>query len=98
MIGLTMKTVETTYICDLCGKTVERGDIKRASVPALVFEENEWGTLSDGEYKNVALDLCEECIKKVTMVRFVNGFYRELVPGEDIRLLTKEEVDKMSTN
>lgn len=93
-----MKKIKTTYVCDLCGKAVNEENLKKVSVPALVFSEDEWGISDKSAYKNVNIDLCEKCIKKVTMVRFVSGFYREEVPGKDIRLLTKEEVDKMSTN
>ena len=93
-----MKKIKTTYVCDLCGKAVNEENLKKVSVPALVFSEDEWGISDKSAYKNVNIDLCEERIKKVTMVRFVSGFYCEEVPGKDIRLLTKEEVDKMSTN
>lgn len=93
-----MKKIKTTYVCDLCGKTVNEENLKKVSVPALVFSEDEYGISDKSEYENVNIDLCEKCIKKVTKVRFVRGFYREEVPGKDIRLLTKEEVDKMSTN
>ena len=93
-----MKKIRTTYVCDLCGKTVKEEDLKKVSVPALVFSESEYGISDKSKYENVDIDLCEECIKKVTTVRFVRGFYRDEVPGKDIRLLTKEEVDKMSTN
>lgn len=86
-----MKKIKTTYVCDLCGKTIKEEDLKKVSVPALVSYENEYGVSDKKEYKNVNIDLCENCIKKVTMVRFVSGFYREEVPGKDIRLLTKEE-------
>lgn len=86
-----MKKIKTTYVCDLCGKAVKEENIKKVSVPALVFSEDEYGISDKSKYENVSIDLCEKCIKKVTMVRFVRGFYREPVPGKDIRLLTKEE-------
>ena len=86
-----MKKIKTTYVCDLCGKAVKEENIKKVSVPALMFWENEYGISDKSEYNNVNIDLCKDCIKKVTKVRYVSGFYRELVPGKDIRLLTKEE-------
>lgn len=86
-----MKKIRTTYVCDLCGKTVKEENLKKVSVPALVFSEDEYGISDKSKYENVNINLCEKCIKKVTMVLFVRGFYREEVPGKDIRLLTKEE-------
>lgn len=34
-----MKKIKTTYVCDLCGKAVKEENIKKVSVPALMFWE-----------------------------------------------------------
>ena len=65
-----------TYVCDICGVECERAT--RMKVPVLHdIVANEYGSeKSDDPYViPIELDMCDECLMRVTRIRAVPRFY-----------------------
>lgn len=84
-----MKVVTKSYLCDVCGREFDESVLRSFHVPAFVERETEWGVsggpFTDRDVHEVEVDVCPECLMRITPIVYRAGFYRPQQVG-DIRL------------
>lgn len=56
----------TTYICDICGKNAKR--LTQVNYPVVFYTEQNEGKPTDPYISQEKLELCSECVDKVTRI------------------------------
>lgn len=83
-----MKTTIVTHYCDLCGKETDADDLKSIGVPAFIRHETEYGaphfTLDADHIDTVTLELCPDCLERITCVKHTHPFYRDSTLQDNI--------------
>lgn len=90
-----MKVVKESYICDVCGHEFDESALHSIHVPAFVERETEYGVnggpFTDRDVHEVKVDVCPECLMRITPIVYRAGFYRPQQVG-DIRFVGEGEL------
>lgn len=85
-----MKKTYTKYFCDICGEEFDDSkELKTISTPCIVINIDEYGNRQKS-FQNKEIEICVECLRKITTVEYTNRFYQEQRPG-DIRIIRMED-------
>ena len=79
-----MKTKTVKYFCDICKKEHERKQLKEISAPVMMSCSQDDGMSCKPYITVLILDLCNECLNKVTVIDY--GF-------REVRRLRREVVE-----
>lgn len=59
---------KTTYFCDLCGRKMEKSQLKLILAPVKINEIDEYGGVYKADIQLRNMDLCNECLDMVTVL------------------------------